>query len=183
MDNERIKHQLKRTQDASDVEGQMEWYEFLLKRYREMPLTLPITDPPMQRICQVLTNQGYTTTDSCEGHGKYLPKIFFQCEDQNHMRDLVYLVNGELHILNHFPWQITAWSSDPYLNPDSKLKYVLEPALWGGQIDANKEHVHLLEDLDFIGLAIIEYFNTPLRFKQVDRATRRMWEKVYGSKE
>ena len=182
MDMEIIVRQLKNNA-RGNIARATKWYEQILKKYESLPLTLPITDSAMQRVCQVLTNYRYKTTESCEGHGKQLPNIFFQCDDQVSLRDLAHIVERELHNLNHFPWQIRAWSSDPYLNPESKLAYVLEPALWRGEINPQTAHPKLLEDLDFIGMEVISYFNIPWRFKEVDETIASTWKKLYGKEE
>ncbi len=164
--------------EKAKIEPLRRWYKEILRKYESLPLTLPISDIAMRRICQVLTDYEYITSDSCEGHGKALPHIFFQGKDQDHLRDLTHVVCHELHYLNHFPWQIRTFCGDPYLNPDSKLLYVLEPALWTGEINPNKEQKKLIEDLDFIGIATLRYFNIPWRFKKVDEKIAAAWEKI-----
>ena len=154
------------------------WYEEILKKYHDLPLTLPIDDVAVQRVCQVLTHYKYKTVESCEGHGRDLPKIFFTCKDQDRLRDITHIVNGELRHLNNFPWEIRTFCGDPYLNSDGKLLYLLEPALWAGEIDPKKEQNKLIDDLDFIGIATLRYFNTPWRFKDVDKKIAGTWEKI-----
>ena len=52
-----------------DVGLEREDVEALLDQYVNYPLTLPVTDQPMRRISEVLTDRGFITTDTCDGHG------------------------------------------------------------------------------------------------------------------
>src|SRR3989338_10878519 len=119
MDLSIIARRIKETQrffPNPSSEDRMKWYERVFAKYQAIPLKLPITDSSMSKVCQVLTDNDYVTTESCEGNGRTLPKIFFKCDDQDKMRDLTHIVNRGLDLVN-FPWQITTWTSDPYLNP------------------------------------------------------------------
>ena len=98
------------------------------------------------------------------------------------MRDLTHVVNRGLDLVN-FPWQIVTWTSDPYLNPESGLTYILQPENLGQIIDPKTEHRKLLEDLDFIGIETLSYFNIPWRFKKVDKDLKKLWSESYGKKE
>jgi len=185
MDLSIIARRIKETQrffPNPSSEDRMKWYEGVFAKYQAIPLKLPITDDSMSRVCQVLTDHDYVTTESCEGHGRTLPKIFFKCDDQDKMRDLTHIVNRGLDLVN-FPWQITTWTSDPYLNPESGLRYILQPENLGKIINPKTEHQKLLEDLDFIGIETLSYFNIPWRFKKVDKDLKKLWSKCYNKKE
>ena len=172
MEIDKIMKQLQRKKNVLRTkEGNFELrnlYETILEKYEQTPLTLPIEDVSIRRVCQVLTNNNYITHSSCEGHGKTLPQVFFTCKNQDHLRDLVYLVTNELSLLSHFQWQISTYSPDPYLNSEKELSYVLEPASWDGKINPQKNQSSLIEDLDFIGISTLRYFNTPWRFTDTD---------------
>lgn len=130
------------------------YYADLLEDYIALNLTLPIEDQTMRRICQVLTNAGFTTVDSCEGHGERLPAIFFECTDQLLLRNLVHVITRGAHTKRS--WSIKLYSSDPYLNPDNPLSFVLQPDAYERPINPKTQHQTLLQDLDVIGLAITQ---------------------------
>ncbi|MBU0707497.1 hypothetical protein KKG41_03960 [Patescibacteria group bacterium] len=133
-------------------------YEDLLRQYGEMELKLPIDDEPMKRVCQVLTDRGFITQDSCEGHGERLPHTFFVCKDQELLRELAHVL-ARASNFKRFPWDVKIWSGDPYLNPDSPLSFILSPSQDRGIIDPKKDREELLRDLDIIGLSLMDHFN------------------------
>ena len=129
------------------------------KQYQAIPLTLPVEDVPMQRISEVLTNNGYITTETCDGHGKILPNAFFYCEDQNHMRHLAHILARECGGTN-FRWEMTVWSSSPSSNLNSPLFYILRPEDSGKKpIKPKRDYDKLMQDLDIIGIYVMDYFN------------------------
>ena len=95
MDIETIIRQLKNNRSENLKKAKI-WYKAVLSVYNSLPLNLPITDESMKRVCQVLTNFGYKTSESCEGHGKELPGIFFNCDDKISMRDITHIISREL---------------------------------------------------------------------------------------
>lgn len=150
--------------------GETEWYAdqlkeahkeycMLLQQYLEMELTLKISDEPMRRLCQVLTNFGFETIDSCDGHGKRLPSIFFKCSDQSLLRELAHILSRGSRI-KHFPWVAEIWSSDPYFNPHQSLNFLLRPSSADGPLHPDADYNILLQDLDLIGLSILNHFNS-----------------------
>jgi hypothetical protein len=143
---------------ADDIASLREEYVAELREYQEMELDLPITDQPMRRICQVLTNEGFITTDSCDGHGGSMPSIFFYCNDDQKLRELAHVLARASHIKN-FPWHAEIWSGDPGLNQNSPLFYVLCPSAHKASIDCGRDYRKLLQDLDTIGFCIKQHFD------------------------
>ena len=89
-----VKRFVEQEHDESDVRR-------LIEEYVATPLTLPVSDVSMQKISQVLTNNGYRTVDTCEGHGKRLPRAFFITEEQNHVRHLAHILSRESGATNY----------------------------------------------------------------------------------
>ena len=129
-----------------------------IDEYLSIPLTLPVDDEPIRRLSQVLTDNGYITTDTCEGHRNTLPHAFLHTEDQNHLRHLAHILARESGATN-YRWKLTAWSSSPWLNPDSPLSYLLEPDNSSQEIDPKRDYERLIQDLDIIGIYVMDYFN------------------------
>jgi hypothetical protein len=129
-----------------------------IDEYMSMPLTLPVSDEPIQRLSQVLTDNGYITTDTCEGHGDRLPHAFLHTEDQSHLRHLTHILARESGATN-YRWKMTVWSSSPWLNPDIPLSYLLEPDTSSQDIDPKRDYDKLIQDLDIIGTYVMDYFN------------------------
>ncbi len=137
------------------------YFEEPLRNYLELKLKLPIEDEPMRRICQVLTDAGFTTIESCDGHAKKSPEIFFKCEDQTALRRLAHTIRSQTSFKSR-PWQITLYSGgDPYLNPDNPLMFIIEPENGLQAKELIEKRKDLLQDLDLIGLGIyIEFFES-----------------------
>lgn len=133
--------------------------EALLDQYVNYPLTLPVTDQPMRRISEVLTDKGFITTETCDGHGSKLPIVFLRTEDRDHMRHLTHIITRDSR-MKHFDWTLRAWSSNPFLNPDSPMAHVLEPSNTSGNpVDPTADYENLKRDLDIIALCVLDYFN------------------------
>ena len=130
----------------------------LVKIYKEIPLTLPITDEPMRRVCEVMTRAGYETTDSCEGHGRKPPSVFFCCPSQYHIRHLSNILSRESKETN-YPWHITTFSGDVFLNPDWDLSFKMEPKGFHGNSVGNA-YDGLIDDLHILGLCMLRYFGS-----------------------
>ncbi|MFC1648968.1 hypothetical protein ACFL1B_05955 [Nanoarchaeota archaeon] len=129
-----------------------------IESYLSMPLTLPVDDVPMRRISEVLTNHGYITTITCDGHGKKFPQIFLQTKDSSHLRHLAHIVAREITAAN-LPWRLIAWSYHPLTNTDIPLSHILEPYAARRDIDPQRDHAKLLQDLDIIGIYVMDYFS------------------------
>ncbi|MDP1728650.1 MAG: hypothetical protein Q8L27_00420 [archaeon] len=125
--------------------------------YLKMPLTLQVSDVAMQRISEVLTSQGYETENTCEGHGSDIPRIFLTCDNQEHLRHLAYLLANRRMCPTNFNWVLGAWSSCPSSNPDSGLYYRLSPFPIDRMINPKKDHLKLVQDLDILGIALLNY--------------------------
>jgi len=97
----------------------------LLKQYRSIPLTLPITDESMKRVCEVLTRAGYQTSESCEGHNQEVPRVWFKCASQYYLRHLTGILSRESREKN-FLWDLRTWTGEVFVNPDSPLFYMIE---------------------------------------------------------
>ena len=135
--------------------------EELIQRYEDIPLTLPITDEPMRRVCQVLTNHRYITLESCEGHGKDAPKIYLKCDRQPRLRHLAYIVGSHrMFAARHFRWFLEARSPDPIINSDVPLYHVLTAYDWSKMpIEPKRDYQKLLADVDIMGLEVLRYFS------------------------
>lgn len=142
-----VKRFVKQGHDEADTRRSID-------EYLSIPLTLPVDDEPMRRLSQVLTNNGYITTSTCEGHGKCLPHVFLHCESQDHLRHLAHVLARESGAKN-YQWQLTAESFSPW--EDNLLFYVLEPK--AKKINPHRDYDKLIQDLDIIGIYVMDYFN------------------------
>lgn len=125
----------------------------LIDTFRNQIVRLDIGDGRIAKLCQVLTDHGCITFDSCEGHGKELPKIFFypkNSEDLLHLSDIVWRNSFG----TNFPWQITV-----YGHPGASLQisYILEPASQY-KINLPEDYEKLMVDLDVLTVFIVNYF-------------------------
>jgi len=127
----------------------------LVGSYFSIEPTIPIDDEPMKRLCQILTEHGYITQESCDGHGENVPVIDFVCEDQNKLRSLAYILGYEIDACN-FAWCVRIDSENPSENPETPLNYILEP--YPVAIEAKEHYDELLEDLDIIGIFVMNHF-------------------------
>ncbi|MFA6082459.1 MAG: hypothetical protein WC773_03555 [Patescibacteria group bacterium] len=127
-----------------------------VQRYRDIELNLPITDEPMKRICQVLTNNGLITVESCEGHGEELPVIWFACDDKQLLKDIIEVVYRRT-VHKKFPWLIEVYSANTSM--DMPIYYILSPSQAKGIIDPKDDREELLTDLDIIGESVMKYFH------------------------
>jgi hypothetical protein len=135
----------------------------IIEEYLSLPIDSNITDVELQRICATMNKLGYETNESCLGHEKHLPRIFFYCKDQELLRDISYIVKE--YTPTNEPWVVTLFesrvSAPPFLNPDSKLCFILSPEDARGKFsDLSKRYNKSVEDLDVIGLGILLYFET-----------------------
>ena len=143
----------------TDIGFQPEDIEELLDQYEQYPLTLPVSDIPMQRVSEVLTNCGFITSGTCDGHAHNTPSIFLHTENKDHLRHLSHIVIRESRA-THFDWTLRAWSSNPFSNPDNPMAHVLEPlSNSNSPVDPTKDYQRLKYDLDILGLAVLDYFN------------------------
>lgn len=147
------------TIDAKARRDIVSHYRKLVEKYRNLELTLPVDDVAVKRISQELTNEGFRTTSSCEGHGRKIPNVWFQCEDQELLRELAHVLARASHF-KKFRWSVRIWSGDPYLNPDSKLSFILEPESVDRILDPRTDNQELLRDLDLIGVALMEHMES-----------------------
>jgi len=128
----------------------------LIDIYRSIPLTLPIADVSVRRVCEVLTKEGYDTLESCEGHGKNPPKVFFDCPDDNRLRHLTDILYQESEEKN-FEWVIDRESFDDEYFGTSNT-YIIRPKIKSGKRIDHKTYSGLIDDLDIIGLCVLRYF-------------------------
>ncbi|MFH1503626.1 MAG: hypothetical protein ABIE36_03130 [Candidatus Diapherotrites archaeon] len=126
-------------------------------RYINLPLTLSINDEPIKRLCQVLTNNGYITFSSCQGHGKDEPHIYFRCKKTSRVAELSHAV-GSTAITN-FLWEIGVWGQQDSRNR-YRIFYMLRPEEPRREnLDIIKDEKQLVEDFDILGYSILDYFN------------------------
>jgi len=142
-----------------DIDDLRKRYEELLQQYRNMPLPLSISDQPMRRVCQVLTDNGLITEDSCDGHGRKIPTIFFHLREKKLLAKLNKTLSRTAHLLN-FPWQAERYISWFDSGSKSPPKYILKPTEGEQPIDYEREYDRLLFDLDTIGITLLEHFNS-----------------------
>ncbi len=154
--------------------GQEEEIRRSIEEYLDIPITLKISDEPMRRICQVLTDNRYITTDSCDGHATDHPTIFLRCDDQDHLRHLAYILCSQSGGTN-FSWQLNTYSSSPGSNPHSHLYYILEPSQKVEIIPA-RDYEKLLQDLDIIGICVMSYFNEEQAFLDEEATAKKAKE-------
>ena len=106
-----------------------------------------------------MTNEGFVTISSCEGHGRELPHVYFECEDQQLLRELAHVL-ARTSYFKKFIWSVKIWSGNPYLNPDNKLTFILEPKHADRIIDPQTDNKDLLQDLDLIGIALLDHMDS-----------------------
>lgn len=154
--------------DKADAETRVD-------EYLSIPLELEIEDDKILRLSQVLTNNGYITTDTCEGHGNRLPHAFIRTESQDYLRHLAHILARDSRAAN-FKWVLRAWSSYPGSNPDSPLSYILEPFDSYENIDPKRDYDKLIQDLDIIGICVMEYCNETKAWEHEQEARRKTKE-------
>ncbi len=133
----------------------------LIQEYASIPLTLPVSDEGVRRICEVLTQNGYRTFDSChggKGHDRKVPDVWFICQMPDHVRHLAYILDHVCETQN-IHWEVALTCGDP----SSRLYYILKPhgpkELRRTPIDPVKDREALLIDIDVIGITIMDYFS------------------------
>jgi len=133
----------------------------LIKLYQSIPLTLPITDESMRRVCETLTRAGYQTIDSCEGHQQITPIIFLRCAGQYHLRHLTSILIRESEEKS-FPWDLRTHTGEVFLNPSNPLLYTMEPNLAFTNLAPTNinDYQRMIDDLDIIGISVLRYFTS-----------------------
>ncbi|MGV8161735.1 MAG: hypothetical protein ACP5N2_00200 [Candidatus Nanoarchaeia archaeon] len=129
-----------------------------IDKYLSIKLTLPVTDEPMQRLSQVLTNNKYITLETCDGHGKEYPEILLYTKSQSHLRHLAHILARD-SIATNYKWTLTVWSLNPLTSPKDHLYFILQPEISKQSINPQTNYAKLLQDLDIIGLYVMNYFN------------------------
>ncbi len=123
-----------------------------IQMYRELIVKLHIDDQRMVRLCQVLTDHGLVTFGGCEGHGAYLPRIFFhQPADHGKLIDLTHTLD-DLSRTTNFNWGVRVVGN---WNAGVTLYYSLEPFHERGPIDPKEDYEKLLEDMDLIAMFML----------------------------
>jgi hypothetical protein len=129
----------------------------LMKQYLEIERTLPIDDPPIRRLCEVMTANGCVTMESCEGHARDLPIVFFGAEDLEKVADLAYVLRKASAAKNYI-WKVTV---DPKLDSSPgafPIRFTLQPiARQHERIDPVTDRAKLLFDLHYLGIAILSF--------------------------
>lgn len=129
-------------------------YFNILNRYKEIEPKLNIDDSKIARLCQVLTDNGIITRESCEGHPEKgeLPFVYFITKKQSALKLLSKVVVAESP-LKHFEWQISVYNVD-LAKP---VGYWLEPKP-GEVADITQDHSKLVQDLDYLGMSVMSAF-------------------------
>ncbi len=125
----------------------------LIRRYREMATEVKVGDERMAKLCQILTDNGCRTYDSCEGHEGRLPYILFFAPKGKVLKKISYILE-EASYAKHFPWHIRVLGM---ASLDNKVTYILEPSHAKGPIDPSKDYKKLMQDLDIIAISILDY--------------------------
>lgn len=127
----------------------------MIERYRELVVSIHIDDEKISRLCQVLTDYGCLTYESCEGHAKKMPTIwFYPPENPDALMRISHILRRASYAKN-FPWHIVV-EGNP--NAGQQLSYVLQPSLESGQIVLPDDYQKLMQDIDIIAISILDYF-------------------------
>ncbi len=122
--------------------------------YINMPLTLLLDDSNMTRLCQLLTNLGYQTFSSCEGHGREEPHVYFLCRSANKVAELADVIRKTA--ITNFSWVVEI---DGILSGNRfKAYYALTPRPKRGNFDIVKSRKQLVDDFDILGYSIFDHF-------------------------
>jgi hypothetical protein len=152
----------------------------LIEKYLSIPLTLPITDESMKRVCEVLTRAGYKTFACCEGHHETTPKVYLGCTSQYHLKHLTDILCNE-SIEKHFPWDLRAsiFPGEVFGNPNHPLAHLMCPDLGftNASPQNNQEYQKMIDDLDIIGICVLRYFSS-VNLKDLERYRKKMDFKV-----
>ena len=154
------------------LQDELQIYADLLWEYLALHLNLPVSDTLIHGLCKVLTDRGFITYGSCEGHGQHQPVVFYcvQVEDYGlSLTEFLYLKSrndlgtqlGALverrDCLFKYPWQ-TKLSGRM---KDEKGKYLYAGRLRiDVDIHPNPERFYpdYLTDLDLLALEIMREF-------------------------
>jgi hypothetical protein len=140
----------------------------VIAKYNSLPLNLPISDEPMRRFCQVLTNNNFITFESCDGHGGDLPYVSFFLPRPNRLLGHLAYVISTASYGKHFPWEIMVYAH-PGSIPAYKKSYRVEPVARTQPIVPSKDYEKLKEDIDILGITVLEHFNNFNRTKRRKR--------------
>lgn len=128
----------------------------LMDRYRKLVLKIEIGDERIARLCQVLTDHGCVTFESCEGHGRQVPRIwFFPPKDPKDLMLISHILQRASYAKN-FPWHIVVNGN---VNASQPLTYILEPSSEKGPINLHDDYNKLMQDLDIIAISILDYLS------------------------
>lgn len=129
-------------------------YRGVLSQYRRMHPRLDVSDPYVARLCQVLTDNGLKTTESCQGHPERnkLPFVLFYPNADSSLQLVTSVVHAQA-ALGHFHWGINSLEREL---PGGPAAYWLKPETGFG---ANLHEIHplLLQDIDFIALSFLTH--------------------------
>ena len=138
----------------NDLGFYQKYYFDLLETYRTIEPKLRIEDHLIARLCQVLTNNGLITRESCQGHPdeEKLPFVYFVTRKASALKLVSKVVRAESPLKN-FAWQISVYTGDL----SKPVGYWLEPE---PRVVTNLTQVHpkLIQDLDYLGLSIMSSF-------------------------
>ena len=148
-----VPHKLTETERAELKKG----VEPIWNQYINLPLTISVGDEPIRRLCQVLTNNGYVTFSSCEGHGKDKPYICFRCKSTSAVAGLSYILDKTA--IANFIWEIKVHSQTGMNDNRFRAYYTINPEESRREsLDIVKDKKQLIEDFDILGYSILDYF-------------------------
>ena len=129
-------------------------------QYINTSLVIDIGDIKLTRLCQTLTNNGYITFSSCEGHGDEIPHIYFRCRRPSAVAELSHILVEESAI-SHFSWLIEVYQDKARMVTNFVPFYILEPrpVQKGRLLNPREDYDRLVEDFDILGFCINDHFS------------------------
>ncbi len=124
-------------------------FERLAQTYDGLPdLSGVVEDANIRRLCSALTNCGFETRYSCEGHGYELAHVKFVCTPEQ-KDELQALLDASKDRLKE-EWTIIEDHMDK-----ATLRYRLQPT---HQDSRSTRHNRVIADLDVIGMLVLQKF-------------------------
>ena len=136
----------------------------ILDQYCCRARELPISDPPMQRICEAMTLYSFVTVGSCDGHAKRIPYVYFGESLYCNPFPKVANSSGGFHEVNRIeilkaaiekatPILRFAWG----LAPEDDAYYLLLEVTQDKPVNLPADYDALLFDIDLLGLTIEDH--------------------------
>lgn len=117
----------------------------IVQKYEQLPINPEIDDPAVRRLCAALKESGIQSYESCEGHGKKLPAIWFRCK-----RKQLPLLKSAIQGLRE-QWEITNFNSTFHRN----LLELSPVDVFGESSNLADRYPRAIQDLDTLGLKLL----------------------------